>query len=553
MNVVVRLLRGKLLAMVGAVTMGCGSGSDSEQVPTAVATATPSSVKPLAVRLPDHSALFDWAEFTFPNFFPSHRINAESPPYVYRYYPETGNYVGLDGDKVVVLGPVSGGSILIVGSLADFACKVYPSDCWAPTIAVAPSSSVVTLHTSAGFAVRASASPDPGYQWQLSTDGGQVFSDILGATSSAYTTPATELGHDGHLYRVVISNSIGSVTSNAARLTVSPMPVSATTRASEGVIFTPDRQDIAPGGTADFQVRLLPGYTNLQVAGCGVILNDWAVPYEHKLLTPPLASNCVMTGSATKVSLTEGPYVLYGIGQSAAATFAGATDSIVVEARASGSFNRLLAEIADGRLDGVSSVVKSRSVQLLDDGISPDRMAGDGLWTGRISIPLVAALPEYGGREGRLPIFVRAYDRLGIEIVSSAGFGGRTENPVISHVVVDMSVPSPTLTQCAANAWRGDGFVNVVASRYSINAMRDALRSCVDTSQVDFIMRFPIGDADQWDWAYANPIRNDVLVQCAALFCTYSAVAARLALARVTLAKMSLALAVQMNGLGSML
>jgi hypothetical protein len=43
------------------------------------------------------------------------------------------------------------------------------------------------------------------------------------------------------------------------------------------------------------------------------------------------------------------------------------------------------------------------------------------------------------------------------------------------------------------------------------------------------------------------------LVQCAALFCTYPAVAARAALARVTLAKMSLALAVQMNGLGSML
>ena len=43
------------------------------------------------------------------------------------------------------------------------------------------------------------------------------------------------------------------------------------------------------------------------------------------------------------------------------------------------------------------------------------------------------------------------------------------------------------------------------------------------------------------------------LVQCAALFCTYPATATKAALARVTLAKMSLALAVQMNGLGSML
>jgi len=45
----------------------------------------------------------------------------------------------------------------------------------------------------------------------------------------------------------------------------------------------------------------------------------------------------------------------------------------------------------------------------------------------------------------------------------------------------------------------------------------------------------------------------EVLVQCATLFCTYPAAAARPAFARVTLARMSEARAVQMNGLGSML
>jgi hypothetical protein len=44
------------------------------------------------------------------------------------------------------------------------------------------------------------------------------------------------------------------------------------------------------------------------------------------------------------------------------------------------------------------------------------------------------------------------------------------------------------------------------------------------------------------DWA--------ILVQCANLFCTYLATAGRAALARVTFARMSDALAVQMNGLG---
>jgi phosphoglycolate phosphatase-like HAD superfamily hydrolase len=44
-----------------------------------------------------------------------------------------------------------------------------------------------------------------------------------------------------------------------------------------------------------------------------------------------------------------------------------------------------------------------------------------------------------------------------------------------------------------------------------------------------------------------------ILVQCATLFCTYPAEATMAAFARVTLARMSEARAVQMNGLGSML
>jgi hypothetical protein len=48
----------------------------------------------------------------------------------------------------------------------------------------------------------------------------------------------------------------------------------------------------------------------------------------------------------------------------------------------------------------------------------------------------------------------------------------------------------------------------------------------------------------------ANALAELVLVWCANLFCTYLGTAARAALARVTFARMSDALAVQMNGLG---
>jgi N-acetylneuraminic acid mutarotase len=95
-------------------------------------------------------ALFDWAEHAYPQFFPSHRSNAVLAPYTYRYYPETGNYLGVDGDTVAVLGPISGGSILVVGRVSDFGCRVYPVDCLSNhrfTPVAAPMTAPRAMHT----------------------------------------------------------------------------------------------------------------------------------------------------------------------------------------------------------------------------------------------------------------------------------------------------------------------------------------------------------------------------------------------------------------------
>jgi hypothetical protein len=43
--------------------------------------------------------------------------------------PETGNYLGIDGEAVVALGPISGGQVLTVGARSDFACQVLPRAC----------------------------------------------------------------------------------------------------------------------------------------------------------------------------------------------------------------------------------------------------------------------------------------------------------------------------------------------------------------------------------------------------------------------------------------
>lgn len=88
----------------------------------------------------------------------------------------------------------------------------------APTITTQPASQSVTAPAAATFSVVATGSPT--YQWQVSTNAGATFSDIAGETSASFTTAATAVGDTGRQFRVVMSNSAGSVTSSAATLTV---------------------------------------------------------------------------------------------------------------------------------------------------------------------------------------------------------------------------------------------------------------------------------------------------------------------------------------------
>jgi len=84
----------------------------------------------------------------------------------------------------------------------------------APSITTPPASQTVTAGQTATFWVTANGTAPFSYQWQRNG------SDIAGATSSSYTTPATTAGDSGATYRVVVSNSAGSVTSTPATLTV---------------------------------------------------------------------------------------------------------------------------------------------------------------------------------------------------------------------------------------------------------------------------------------------------------------------------------------------
>jgi hypothetical protein len=86
----------------------------------------------------------------------------------------------------------------------------------APSITTQPANQTVNAGQIATFSVVASGTAPLTYQWQKNG------SAITGATAASYTTPVTTTADGGELFRVVVSNSAGNVTSNSATLTVNP-------------------------------------------------------------------------------------------------------------------------------------------------------------------------------------------------------------------------------------------------------------------------------------------------------------------------------------------
>ncbi len=101
------------------------------------------------------------------------------------------------------------------GSATSNAATLTVTSVTAPSITTQPANQSVTTGQTATFNVVASGTAPLTYQWKKNGTA------ISGATSASYTTPATVIGDNGATFTVVITNSAGSATSNAATLTVS--------------------------------------------------------------------------------------------------------------------------------------------------------------------------------------------------------------------------------------------------------------------------------------------------------------------------------------------
>ncbi len=83
-------------------------------------------------RIPTTDELLAFAERQYAQFFPTAETNQVWQDVVYRFYPSTGNYVGVQEGMVLVLGPLSGNTLTTVGHLRDFATAVFAAT---PTLA----------------------------------------------------------------------------------------------------------------------------------------------------------------------------------------------------------------------------------------------------------------------------------------------------------------------------------------------------------------------------------------------------------------------------------
>jgi YVTN family beta-propeller protein len=163
-----------------------------------------------------------------------------------------------------------------------------------PGITTQPQSQTVSAGATATFSVTATGG-GLSYQWESEAPGGSSFTNITGATSSSYTTPATTLAQSGTQYMCVVTNSVGSTPSNAATLTVTNAPptanyVTATSLGSlrnnfsgwVGMRFTVGSSPVtvsglgrmfAPGDTGSHTVKIVTASNSQNLSGGSVTIS----------------------------------------------------------------------------------------------------------------------------------------------------------------------------------------------------------------------------------------------------------------------------------------
>lgn len=89
----------------------------------------------------------------------------------------------------------------------------------APTVTTQPADAAIDLGATATFTA-ASSDAAATVKWQSSSDNGSTWADVAGATSTTLTVANVTVAQNNTMYHAIFTNASGSVTTNAATLTV---------------------------------------------------------------------------------------------------------------------------------------------------------------------------------------------------------------------------------------------------------------------------------------------------------------------------------------------
>jgi Bacterial Ig-like domain (group 3)/Autotransporter beta-domain/Immunoglobulin I-set domain len=113
----------------------------------------------------------------------------------------------------------------------------------APAITANPNNLTIGTGTTASFTASSIGAPVPTVQWQVSTDGGASFNNIVAATSTTLSFTG-QTSDNGNRYRAVFTSGAGSATTTSATLTVNSI--------APAITANPNNLTIGTGTTASF-------------------------------------------------------------------------------------------------------------------------------------------------------------------------------------------------------------------------------------------------------------------------------------------------------------
>ena len=191
----------------------------------------------------------------------------------YRYTADTNGTVVL---KIAPVNPVNV-SIHIYG----FSNREAISRNVAPAINLQPNGTTVAQGVPVDFAVAASGFPSPSYQWRFNG------ANVSGATAAKYSL-ASAASQNAGLYDVLVVNSLGSVTSVVARLTVG-LPMTNPSFEADSFISWPGYSGDNPGNanTPAGPNTPITGWTQSDLAGSGINpISDGESPFADNGAIP---------------------------------------------------------------------------------------------------------------------------------------------------------------------------------------------------------------------------------------------------------------------------